>query len=143
MERLVIEISSINELASAAKHLIRLSSNQKIFCFNAPMGAGKTTLIKHLCNQLNYDGIVSSPTFPIINSYQGNQTIFHIDCYRLKNADEAIQVGMEDCIHSGNYCFIEWADIVKEILPEKYVAIAIEIIDESKRRIVAQICLSN
>ncbi|MEY4876813.1 MAG: hypothetical protein RL708_1962 [Bacteroidota bacterium] len=143
MNFIEIEVFSILDLENAAQQLLNWASAQKTFCFNAPMGAGKTTLIKHLCKQLNYDGIVSSPTFPIINSYQGNQTIFHIDCYRLKNADEAIQVGMEDCIHSGNYCFIEWADIVKEILPEKYVAVTIEIIDESKRKIVAQICSSN
>jgi tRNA threonylcarbamoyladenosine biosynthesis protein TsaE len=129
-----IIISSTDELNTAAEQLLNCSEGAKVFCFNAPMGAGKTTFIKQLCLQLNYNGIVSSPTFPIINDYG---IIYHIDCYRLKSVDEAIQVGMEDCIYSGKHCFIEWADMVKEILPDHYINVSIEIIGENSRQIRA------
>jgi len=129
-----IIISSTDELKTAAENLFAWNNGVKVFCFNAPMGAGKTTFIKQLCLQLNYNGIVSSPTFPIINDYG---IMYHIDCYRLKSVDEAIQVGMEDCLHSGKHCFIEWADMVKEILPDHYINVSIDIIDESSRKIKA------
>lgn len=129
-----IAISSTDELSEVANKLLKWSNDEKVFCFNAQMGAGKTTFIKQLCYELGYFGIVSSPTFPIINNYEN---IFHIDCYRLKNADEAIQVGMEDCIFSGKYCFIEWADIISEILPSDYIQISIEITGENSRIIKA------
>ena len=102
------------------------------------MGAGKTTFIKALCKQLNFEGIVSSPTFPIINLYQNDKVkIYHIDCYRLKDADEAIEIGMEDCFYSGNYCFIEWSTVVKKILPFSRIEVGIEIINETSRKITA------
>jgi tRNA threonylcarbamoyladenosine biosynthesis protein TsaE len=129
------EVTSVNDLDMAAQALLSWATSTKIFCFYAPMGAGKTTFIKHLCKQLQYAESFSSPTFPIINDY-GN--IFHIDCYRLKNANEALQVGMDDCIHSGKYCFIEWAEIINELLPPDYIQIGIEITNQNGRKIIAK-----
>jgi tRNA threonylcarbamoyladenosine biosynthesis protein TsaE len=134
---LVVEVQTQNELPTVATKILQFCGNEKVFCFNAQMGAGKTTLIKQLCKQLGYDGIVSSPTFPIINHYTNHQiSIFHIDCYRLKDADEAIQVGMEDCIYSNNYCFIEWAEIAKKILPLNTIQVTIEITGTESRKVI-------
>ncbi|MEY2830219.1 MAG: hypothetical protein RIQ33_2077 [Bacteroidota bacterium] len=137
--KLEIPILSIHDLNAAAIKLLDFSKGNKIFCFAAPMGAGKTTLIKYLCKALKCDETVSSPTFPIINQYKGEQPIYHIDCYRLKNVNEAIQVGMEDCFYSNSFCFIEWADMVKEILPLKHVKIVIEMAGENERKIVVEL----
>ena len=131
-------IKSVEALDDAAIQLLKWASGEKIFCFNAPMGSGKTTFIKSLSKTLQYSGVVNSPTFPIINNYEGLNPIFHIDCYRLKDAEEGIQVGLEDCFFSGNYCFIEWADLVKKILPLTYVEVKIEIINETTRKISAK-----
>ena len=131
-------IQNESGLLDAAKQFWFNCPDEKIFCFNAPMGAGKTTFIKALCKQLNFEGIVRSPTFPIINLYQNDKVkIYHIDCYRLKDADEAIEIGMEDCFYSGNYCFIEWSTVVKKILPFSRIEVGIEIINETSRKITA------
>lgn len=106
------------------------------------MGAGKTTFIVNLCRHLHVPGPANSPTFTIINEYHytdstsTNHAIFHIDAYRLRNEDEAIQAGIEDCMlqsAAGNYCFIEWAEKIRGILPRKLINIDIHTIDPEKR----------
>jgi tRNA threonylcarbamoyladenosine biosynthesis protein TsaE len=133
------KIENKSELLDAAKSLLFNAGNEKIICFNASMGAGKTTFIKSICEQLGYFETVSSPTYPIINLYQNEKIkIYHIDCYRLKDADEAIEIGMEDCFYSGNYCLIEWATVVKKILPLSRIEVSIEIVNENSRKIIAK-----
>jgi tRNA threonylcarbamoyladenosine biosynthesis protein TsaE len=132
------EISSINELNETAQTLLKQFNSDKLFCFKAAMGAGKTTFIKHLCQIAGYDGLVNSPTFPIINVYENEQIkIAHIDCYRLRDADEAIHIGIENYFDTADYCFIEWAEIIEKILPLNCVEIKIEIINETSRKIIA------
>jgi tRNA threonylcarbamoyladenosine biosynthesis protein TsaE len=137
--KLSIHILSVSDLPKAANDILQFSNENKIFCFDAPMGAGKTTLVKYLCAALKCAETVSSPTYPIINQYNGKENIYHIDCYRLKNVNEAMHIGMEEFFYSNNYCFIEWAEIVKEILPSEYVKISIEILGENERQIIAEL----
>jgi tRNA threonylcarbamoyladenosine biosynthesis protein TsaE len=110
----------------------------KIWAFNAPMGAGKTTLIHALCEVLNVSSTVTSPTFAIINEYESSLAgiIYHMDWYRLKDKTEIIQAGCEDCIESGNLCFIEWAEKANELLPLNTVHIDLEIINAQERRLI-------
>ncbi len=98
-------------------------SNKRIFCFDGPMGVGKTTLIKQICEEMHVVDYVNSPTFSIVNVYetQDKQEIYHIDLYRLKNMQEAMDIGIEDYLYSNQYCFIEWPNLIKDILPEDSV----------------------
>jgi tRNA threonylcarbamoyladenosine biosynthesis protein TsaE len=97
--------------------------NKKVFAFFGPMGVGKTTFIKALCNELGVVEIVTSPTFALINEYQtsNGEIIYHFDFYRIEKIEEVFDFGYEDYFYSGNYCFIEWPDKIAEILPENVV----------------------
>ena len=101
----------------------------RVFAFDGPMGAGKTTFIRQLCADLGSEDIVNSPTFAIVNVYDVEQPyqgeVYHFDCYRLKDIREALDFGAEDYLYSGNYCFVEWPDIISSLLPEDTVYIHI------------------
>lgn len=114
---------------------------QRIFAFYGQMGAGKTTFIKQLCLAMGTTDIVNSPTFAIVNVYEDKrgQEIYHFDCYRLKNLQEAMDMGSEDYLYSGNYCFIEWPEMIAELLPENTVKVRIKIQDEHTRVLEADI----
>ena len=100
----------------------------KVFAFYAPMGAGKTTFISELSRELGTIDVVNSPTFAIVNVYSYSEgEIYHFDCYRLKDIREAIDLGAEDYLYSGNYCFVEWPDIIESLLPEETVYIRIKV----------------
>src|SRR5689334_19153610 len=109
----------LSQIKNVAAQLLQQYHQYKIWAFNAPMGAGKTTLIHALCQVLNVTGTVTSPTFAIVNEYESSSDgiIYHMDWYRLKNKTEVIQAGCEDCIESGNLCFIEWAEKANALLP--------------------------
>lgn len=128
----------LSKIKTIAAGLWNENRQHKIWAFHAPMGAGKTTLIHALCDMLEVKDAVSSPTFAIINEYQsavaGN--IFHIDMYRLQTETEAIQAGCEDCIESGNLCFIEWPEKFPGLLPVITLNIFIEFINEYERRLI-------
>ncbi len=101
------------------------------------MGAGKTTLIKALCGALGSNDNITSPTFAIVNEYVGAESnIYHFDFYRLKNQNEAIDLGSDEYFYSGNYCFIEWPEKVPDILPVKFIRISIEALADNSRKIV-------
>jgi len=131
-------VDSETQLTELANQLIAFCENRKIICFDAPMGAGKTTFIKSLCKQLGYTGIVNSPTYPIISVYPGDPIIYHLDCYRLKDEEEAIQIGVEDYLYSGNYCLIEWPSLIKKMVPLKVVMVTIELIGTHQRKFIFQ-----
>lgn len=125
--------ANIDELKKIAAELLAEFPKEKIFLFYAKMGAGKTTLIKELCLCLGVKENMSSPTYPIVNEYSGSfETIYHFDLYRLKNTDECLDIGFEEYIYSGNYCFIEWPDIAGPLLPKKHVVIHISIDGEGR-----------
>lgn len=116
------------KLHKVAQEIIKYAGNDKIWLFEGQLGAGKTTLIKNIGFSLRVIDNMSSPTYSIINEYEteSGNLIFHMDCYRLKNLQEAIDIGMEEYLDSGNYCFIEWPEKIAALLPEHYLTIAIE-----------------
>lgn len=115
--------------------LIRHYPTHRVFAFDAPMGAGKTTFIKQLCEELGTEDVVNSPTFAIVNVYDTPQDgeVYHFDCYRLKDIREAQDFGAEDYLYSGNMCLIEWPDIIEPLLPEDTLYIRIRVRDDGDR----------
>ena len=113
-------IKDLDSLHSVAKDFLKLIGDSKIIAFYGAMGAGKTTFIKALCDVLVFRDTVNSPTFAIVNEYtddEGNP-IYHFDCYRIKKIEEAYDLGYDQYFFSGNYCFIEWPEMLEELLPE-------------------------
>ena len=113
----------------SACDLLKRTSPHRVFAFDGQMGAGKTTFIKHLCEQMGTVDVVNSPTFAIVNVYDVEQPykgeVYHFDCYRLKDIREAMDFGAEEYLYSGNYCFVEWPDIIEPLLPDDTVWIKI------------------
>lgn len=116
-------LKSLSDLNIVADKFLRLMRNKKVFAFFGPMGVGKTTFIKALCNELGVVEIVTSPTFALVNEYQtgSGEVVYHFDFYRIEKIEEVFDFGYEDYFFSGNYCFIEWPEKVAEILPENIV----------------------
>ncbi len=125
----------LNELDRVAQKILAIPNLKKIITFNAPMGAGKTTLIKALIKSLNANDLGSSPTFSIINEYhtKNNEKIFHIDLYRLKSEEEAYDMGLDEYFYSDNWCFIEWPDKTPNLIPSDHANATINIKDEEIR----------
>jgi tRNA threonylcarbamoyladenosine biosynthesis protein TsaE len=129
-----VSINNPNELKFVAEQLLSFAEDSKFFIFEGEMAAGKTTLIKEFCAALGVTEVVSSPTFSIVNEYDGpNGPIYHFDFYRLKNLQEAYDIGYEEYFYSGNYCLVEWPTKVEELLPEKYIKVEIEITGDTER----------
>lgn len=118
MKTITLDISDILLHQQAAKKLIEFASDEKIFLFDAPMGAGKTTFIKSLCSYLGVTDTMSSPTYSIVNEYNtgNNFKVYHFDLYRLKSTDELFEIGFEDYLNSNNYLFIEWPELATNFL---------------------------
>ena len=127
---------SLSEIETVATNLLPYLTN-KIILVNGDMGAGKTTMIKALCKALNSPDVVSSPTFSLINEYRtaNDQPLYHFDCYRIENEEEAYDFGAEEYLHSGHLCFIEWSENIASLLPEKCSSLIIEKIDTITRKI--------
>lgn len=126
MQKLNINISVLAEHNDAAKQLIEFAKEQRVFLFDAPMGAGKTTFIKSLCQYLGVMDSMSSPTYSIVNEYhtKTNLKIFHFDLYRLKSEQELFELGFEEYLNSNHYVFIEWPDLALSFL-DSYMKIII------------------
>jgi tRNA threonylcarbamoyladenosine biosynthesis protein TsaE len=122
-----ILVRSESELPDAAQALLTAHPDARIFAFYGEMGAGKTTFIKAICKELGVPDIVQSPTFALINEYLTihGESVFHFDFYRIKKAEEAYDIGYEDYIYSGNYCLIEWPELIQALLPEETVKVSI------------------
>jgi len=112
----------------------------RVFAFNAPMGAGKTTFISELCREMGTNDVTNSPTFAIVNVYElpTKDEVYHFDCYRLKDIREAMDFGAEEYLYSGNYCFIEWPDIIEPLLPEDTIYITIKVLENGDRQLTIQ-----
>ena len=131
----------------AATDILEKCGDRRVFAFNGNMGAGKTTFIKCLCEAMGTEDVVNSPTFAIVNVYEvgaiGNgqwaigerQEVYHFDCYRIKDLREAMDMGTEEYLYSGNYCFIEWAEMIEPLLPEDTVWVKIEAMENGERRL--------
>ncbi|MCX6200135.1 MAG: tRNA (adenosine(37)-N6)-threonylcarbamoyltransferase complex ATPase subunit type 1 TsaE [Bacteroidetes bacterium] len=130
MKNLEISVLSVDELPNVARSILKFAEDKKVFALYGDMGAGKTTLIKEICKQLGSADSFSSPTYSIVNEYLMNEDeskirdkIYHIDLYRLKKIEEAIEVGIEDYLTGESYCFIEWPELVERLLPDDIVKI--------------------
>lgn len=135
------EVKSVAELREVATKFIEMFENERHFAFYGSMGAGKTTFIKVLCEVMGTLDNVTSPTFALVNEYDTDKygNILHFDFYRLNNVEDALNIGFEDYMESGYYCFMEWPERVESILPEPFVEVRIEIVNENTRIIKAQI----
>jgi len=125
----------LKELSKVAKEIIRFSRDSSVWLFDGDLGAGKTTLIKEICLQLGITDNVTSPTFSLINEYQdeGGKIYYHCDFYRIRNEEEAINIGLEEYFCSGALCLVEWPAKVENLIPDKAVTIRIEPEPNDKR----------
>ncbi len=131
-----ILVHNLTELNGASKQILETFPNEKIFLFEGNMGAGKTTLIKALCAELEVKDTVSSPTYSIVNEYDYlHGKIFHFDFFRIKSEIEAYDLGFEEYLYSGNICFIEWPEKIKGLWPESYIKVTIAQSDDQLRKI--------
>lgn len=131
-----LEINNLIELGIVAKALIPYLDESNIIAFYGAMGAGKTTLIKALCEQLKVIDEVSSPTFSIVNEYadQSGFVVYHFDFYRINHLEEVYDIGYENYFFSGYPCLIEWPEKIGQLLPEKHVKVTVEVSDSSEKR---------
>ncbi|MCD8296181.1 MAG: tRNA (adenosine(37)-N6)-threonylcarbamoyltransferase complex ATPase subunit type 1 TsaE [Prevotella sp.] len=124
-----IRIEDIEKIKSAATLFIDSTKNYRVFAFYGKMGAGKTTFIKAICECLGVEDVITSPTFAIVNeysSYTTGDTLYHFDFYRIKRIDEVYDLGYEEYFYSGNICFIEWPELIEDLLPENTLKVYIE-----------------
>lgn len=132
-----IKITSLENIHDAAREFIAAMGDNTVFAFYGKMGAGKTTFIKAICECLGVTDVINSPTFAIVNEYRSatEELIYHFDFYRIKKLEEVYDMGYEDYFYSGALCFIEWPELVEELLPFDAVKVTIEE-DEQGRRVV-------
>lgn len=136
MER-IIDIDSIDELDKVAEAVVEALDGRTVVAFDAPMGAGKTTLISRIAAYLGAEDAVTSPTFAIVNQYEGrDRTIYHFDMYRIERVEEALDFGSEEYLSSGELCLVEWPEKIEPLLPEDTMVVKIEILGDTERRFV-------
>ena len=123
-----ISINSLNEIGKAAQEFVAAMGDRTVFAFYGKMGAGKTTFIKAVCEELGVEDVINSPTFAIVNEYVDGKgdPIYHFDFYRIKNQQEVLDIGYEDYVYSGNVCFMEWPELIENLLPDDAVKVTIE-----------------
>ena len=132
-----IRIQDLEHINEAAKQFVAQIGDHKVFAFYGSMGAGKTTFIKAICEELGVEDVITSPTFAIINEYTGQEgTIYHFDFYRIKKLEEVYDMGYEDYFYSGALCFIEWPELIEEVLPEDAVKVSITEKEDGSRAIL-------
>lgn len=126
---------NLSEIDTVAQNILN-QNPEKVILFNGQMGAGKTTFIKALSKVLGVKNVTSSPTFSLVNEYEAKEgLIYHFDMYRLKNEMEALDFGIEDYLYSGQWCFIEWAEKIPTLIPEKHQVISLEILENGDRKL--------
>ncbi len=130
-------IFKLKQIKDTASKLLSASADFNVFAVHGEMGAGKTTFIHALCEVIGVAGAITSPTFSIINQYktESGQTVYHIDLYRIKDESEAINAGIEDCLYSGNICFVEWPEKAPFIFPDDTLHITITSVDDNTRKL--------
>ena len=135
----IIEIISLDELDTVAEAVIDSLNGRTVVAFDAPMGAGKTTLISRIAALLGAKDSVTSPTFAIVNQYEGTKhTIYHFDMYRIERVEEALDFGSEEYLSSGDLCLVEWPEKIEPLLPDDTMVVRIEILSDTARRFEIQ-----
>ena len=132
----IIEIESLNELDKVAEAVVESLNGRSVVALDAPMGAGKTTLVSRIAAYLGAEDDVTSPTFAIVNQYEGMRTIYHFDMYRIERVEEALDFGSEEYLSSGELCLVEWPEKIEALLPEDTMVVKIEILSDTARRFV-------
>ena len=133
-----IKINSLADINADAKTFVENMGNGKVFAFYGKMGAGKTTFIKAICECLGVDDTVTSPTFAIVNEYSSNKVdypIYHFDFYRIKKLEEVYDMGYEDYFYGGGVCFIEWPELIEDLLPESAIRVDIKENEDGTRTV--------
>ena len=134
-----IKIQSLEQIHEAAREFISAMGDNTVFALYGKMGAGKTTFVKALCEELGVSDVITSPTFAIVNEYrsdEGGELLYHFDFSRIKKLSEVYDMGYEDYFYSGALCFIEWPELVEELLPGDAVKVTIEELEDGTRKIV-------
>ena len=134
LEKGILLVNAQHEVVEITD-ILEKCGTKRVFAFDGKMGAGKTTFIKHLCEAMGTEDVVNSPTFAIVNVYEvaSGEEVYHFDCYRIKDIREAMDFGAEEYLYSGNYCFIEWAEMIEPLLPEDTVWVKIEVMENGDR----------
>lgn len=127
MRNYTITINSIGDYPQAAREFVELLGEERIYAFYGKMGSGKTTFIKSICEEMGVEDSINSPTFAIVNEYEDREQniIYHFDFYRIKSLEEVYNMGYEEYFYSGAYCFMEWPELVEELLPEETVKVQV------------------
>lgn len=135
-----IEIPSVDKIQEAARQFVCQMGDAKVFAFYGKMGAGKTTFIKAICQELGVEDVITSPTFALVNEYTAGDgsPIFHFDFYRIKKLEEVYDMGYEDYFYSGALCLMEWPELVEELLPQDAVAVTIHANADGSRSIAVE-----
>ena len=134
-------IFELVDIDLVAKEFVSLMARYRVFAFSGELGAGKTTFIKALCRQLDVKETITSPTYAIIHEYYGAQqsSIYHIDMYRLKNIEEAIEAGVEDCLLGDNLCMVEWPEKAMVLFPQSTVYSTLLALSADRRKLIVQL----
>ena len=131
-----IEIDSLSELERVAEEILSLIGERRVVLLRGGMGAGKTTLVSRIASKLGAEDTVTSPTFALVNQYEGREgTIYHFDFYRINRPEEALDFGLYDYFDSGNPCLMEWPECIEPLLPDDTIKIHISVIDDNTRQI--------
>jgi len=134
---MILEIASLDQIHETARAFLKATEGKTVFAFYGAMGAGKTSFIKAICEELGVEDVINSPTFAIVNEYvlPGGGSVYHFDFYRINKMEEAYDMGYEEYFYSGEYCFIEWPEMIESLLPEGCTKVYIDEIHEGKRKI--------
>lgn len=128
-----IIIKDLEHISEAAQQFVSEIGDRRVFAFYGQMGAGKTTFVKAVCEVLGVKDVITSPTFAIVNEYEGEERIYHFDFYRIKKIEEVYDMGYEDYFYSGALCFIEWPELIEELLPTDAVKVTISEQEDGSR----------
>ena len=133
-----IKIDSLDNIRAAAREFVKNMGEGNVYAFYGKMGAGKTTFIKAVCEELGVDDVITSPTFAIVNEYRSEtngELIYHFDFYRIKKLEEVYDMGYEDYFYSGALCFLEWPELIEELLPDNAVKVTITQNEDDSRTV--------